>query len=335
MSKRDHYEVLGVGKSASKDDIKKAYRKLASKHHPDKNPGDDKAKERFQEIQSAYDTLSDDQKKAHYDQFGHEGPQQHGRDPFSHFHQHFHQNFNQPEVGDTLLARTEITLQEAALGTKKEVCYARADKCNTCDGTGAKPGTDIDTCGTCNGSGIVSVRQGPMVMQMTCPHCQGQGKTIKDPCSDCHGQGVTRINETVEITIPAGIDHGQQLRVANKGSYGPGGYGHLVVQVIVKPHQTIERDGNTLRMTISIPFTTAILGGAEIVTPLIGDDISVRIPPGTQPGQVLRVAGKGIKTLQHKLEGDLMVTIRVTIPKDLTHDQKDLIQKYADLVSTK
>lgn len=325
-SKRDCYEVLGIERTASASEIKKAYRKLASKHHPDKG-GD---KEAFQEIQSAYDTLSDDQKKAHYDQFGHNGPQQHSHDPFSHFHQHFNQHFNQPEVGDNLLSRVEITLQDAATGTKTQVNYARADKCGSCDGTGAKAGTTVDVCGTCNGNGMVVIRQGSMTVQMPCPHCHGQGKTIKEPCPDCHGRGVVRTTETVEVTVPPGVEHGQQLRVHNKGSYGPGGYGSLIVQVLVKPHPTIERDGNTLRTTIEIPFTTAILGGEHIVSPLIGDDISVRIPAGTQPGQSLRVAGKGIKTLHHKLEGDLMILVKVKIPKDLTPKQKELIQRFSE-----
>lgn len=325
MSKKDHYEVLGIERSASADEIKKAYRKLASKHHPDKG-GD---KEAFQEIQSAYDTLSDDQKKAHYDQYGHNGPQHQGHDPFSHFH-NFHQHFNQPEVGDNLLTRVEITLQEAATGVKRQVEYARADKCGTCDGSGAKPGSTVDTCGTCGGQGMVTIRQGPMTMHVPCPHCQGQGKTIKEPCTDCHGRGVVRSQESIEITIPAGIDHGQQLRVHNKGSYGPGGYGSLMVQVLIKPHPTIERDGNTLRSTVEIPFTTAILGGEQVVTPLIGDDIKVRIPAGTQPGQILRVAGKGIKTLHHKLEGDLMITVKVTIPKEITPKQKEIIQQFLE-----
>lgn len=324
MSKRDCYEVLGIERSASADEIKKAYRKLASKHHPDKG-GD---KEAFQEIQSAYDTLSDDQKKAHYDQFGHDGPQQQGHDPFSHFH-NFHQHFNQPEVGDNLLSRVEITLAEAAAGLKKMVNYARADKCGKCEGTGAKPGTEVETCGTCQGHGVVSIRQGPMTMQMTCPHCHGQGKKIKEPCPDCQG-GLVRSMESIEVTIPAGIEHGQQLRVQNKGSYGPGGYGSLIVQVLIKPHPSITRDGNTLRGTIEIPFTTAILGGEHVVSPLIGDDINVRIPAGTQPGQVLRVAGKGIKTLNHPLEGDLMITVKVIIPKDITPKQKELIQQFSE-----
>jgi molecular chaperone DnaJ len=326
MSTRDYYEVLGVAKDADQATIKKAYKKLASKHHPDKG-GDTAA---FQEVQAAYDHLSDEQKRAHYDQFGHGAPQQQGHNPFHGFH-HFHDFQRREEpIGESLLTRVEISLVETATGLKRTINYARADKCDTCDGSGAKPGTKPITCSTCGGQGMVSARMGGMTVQMPCPNCHGQGEMIEEKCPDCSGHGLKRVDETVDVTIPAGTEHGQQLRVNSKGNFGRGGYGHLMVQVLIRPHPVFTREGNNLHATVEIPFTEAILGAQHLFTPLLGDDISVRIPAGTQPGQALRVAGKGIKTLNHPLEGDLFLTVKVTIPKDLTQKQKDLIRQFSE-----
>lgn len=324
MSKKDFYEVLGVSRDASSDEIKKAYRKLASKHHPDKG-GD---KETFQEVQAAYDTLSDENKRRDYDQFGHDGPQrrQHGGfNPFHHFHQQFEE---QSRVGDTLRTFADISLEEAASGKQHSVDYTIPDKCGTCDGSGAKPGTEPETCAHCGGAGHVFMKQGPMTMVVTCPHCQGQGKFIREKCPECHGHGMKASKKTINVTIPAGIVTGQALRVAGGGGWGPDGYGDLQVVVRVKDHPIFTREGNTLHTNITIPFTTAILGGHVEVPTLLGNSISLRIPKGTQPGVILRAAGKGVKTLHHKIEGDMMVKVIVSLPTELTSEQTELIKQF-------
>ena len=324
MSK-DYYEVLGVQRSASPDEIKKAYRKLASKHHPDK--GGDTAT--FQAVQKAYDTLSDEQKRAHYDQYGEDQPQQRGHDPFSHF-RNFHQHFQEQEqVGQTMATTIEMTLEEAATGLKKTIDYTIPDQCDTCHGTGAKEGTTPEVCQHCGGHGQVMMRQGPMTMVTTCPHCQGTGEHIAEKCTSCHGHKMTAVKKTVEVTIPSGIENGQQLRVAGGGGWGPDGYGDLMVIVRIKQHDRFTREGNTLYTDVSIPVTTAILGGEINITTLQGTDISLRIPAGTQPNTTLRAAGKGIKTLHRKIEGDMLVKVVVNIPKDLNVEQKELIKQFA------
>lgn len=330
-NKRDYYEVLGVKRDASADEIKKAYRKLASKHHPDKG-GDTTA---FQEIQGAYDVLSDEQKRQQYDQFGHSFNQQgggHYHDPFAHMREHFRQHFEQQrEVGPDLQSLVDVTLEEVAEGTTKTVTYRRPEKCATCDGTGAKPGTDIKICQHCGGVGHVMMRQGPMQMMMTCPHCRGAGKVIEEHCPDCHGQGMFAQTKTLEVKIPAGVEHGQNIRLNNQGGYGPDGYGNLFVRVHVKPHSVFTREGNTLWMDLTIPFEQAILGGGSIIKPLTGNELSIKIPAGTQPETVMRVANRGITTIQRKYPGDLLVRVKVTIPTTLTEAQEAAIKQYVDL----
>lgn len=324
MSKKDFYEVLGVSRDASSDEIKKAYRKLASKHHPDKG-GD---KETFQEVQAAYDTLSDENKRRDYDQFGHDGPQRRhhgGFNPFHHFHQHFEE---QSQVGDSLRTFVDITLEEAASGKTHQVDYTIPDKCDTCDGSGAKPGTQPKKCPHCNGQGQVFMKQGPMTMIVTCPHCQGMGEFVEEKCPACHGHGMQAKQKSISINIPAGIMTGQALRAEGGGGWGKDGYGDLQVVVRVKDHDKFAREGNTLHTTVTIPFTTAILGGHVEVPTLLGNPISMRIPKGLQPGTTLRAAGKGIKTLHHRIEGDMMVKVVVQIPTDLTTEQTELIKQF-------
>lgn len=336
MSK-DYYEVLGIKRDASQDEIKKAYRKLASRTHPDKG-GDTAA---FQEIQKAYDVLSDDQKKAHYDQYGDQpqggfgsgyaDPGYRGHDPFSRFHHHFSHHFQErhEQTGQTMATHVDITLEDVASGVKKTIDYTIPDQCDTCHGTGAKVGTTPEVCQHCGGHGQVMMRQGPMTMVTTCPHCQGAGEIIKEKCPSCFGHKMKALKKSVEVTIPAGIEQGQQLRIAAGGGWGPDGYGDLMIVVRIKHHTRFTREGNTLYTDVSIPVTTAILGGEITITTLQGTDISLRIPAGTQPNTTLRAAGKGIKTLQRKIEGDMLVKVIVDVPKDLSSEQKELIKQFA------
>jgi molecular chaperone DnaJ len=327
MSKRDLYKVLGVAKTATQDEIKKAYKKLASKHHPDKEGGDTAA---FQEISAANDILSDPTKREMYDIGGHDaanGHHQHGGG----WNQTFHQHFNQPPAGENVVTVADITLEEAATGVKKVVTYRRVELCDPCNGEGAKPGTEIITCTTCGGKGQQTVRQGPYVMSMGCQSCGGKGKKPAEVCPSCNGAGARYGQGTVEVSLPPGVDTGQQLRVVGKGGYGPGGFGNLYVNIRIQPHATITRDGRHLYTTANVPFTTAILGGSINVATLLGPDVSMKIPPLTQPGVTMRVAGKGIKTVQNTTEGDFMVKVNVVMPTTITDEQKATIEKFVEL----
>jgi molecular chaperone DnaJ len=328
---QDYYEILGVKRNASADEIKKAYRKLASKNHPDKG-GDTAA---FQAIQRAYDVLSDDDKRHQYDRLGPDfdqrgagGPGPNGFNPFEAMRQHFSQHFREP-TGENVHVYVDITLEEAARGVKKTVTYYRADNCDVCDGTGAKPGSKVTQCAHCGGAGQVMMKQGPFTVAVPCPACHGEGEHIEEECEACRGFGMVRKQHSVEIDIPAGVDVGQQVRVNGRGGYGPGGYGGLFVEIRIKPHATLTRDGNNLRTTVEVPFTTAILGGSATVKTLLDGDLSVKIPAGTQPETVLRVAGKGIKTVYNKNNGDLLITVKVKIPTNIDGELRTLIEKYA------
>jgi len=328
---KDYYELLGVPRNASQDDIKKAYRKLASTKHPDKGG----STEEFQELQRAYEVLSDEGKRQQYNQFGAEFDQRGGGggggfNPFdAAFRHHFHQH--QEPTGENMHSFVEVTLEEVATGVKKTVTYYRADICDTCDGSGAKPGTKIHKCPHCGGVGHVQIRQGPFTMMAPCPACHGAGEKIDEPCTDCRGHGMIRKQNSVEIDIPSGIEAGQQIRVNGAGGYGPGGYGALFVEIRIKAHDRFTREGNNLRLDVEIPFHTAILGGTGKVKPLHGDDITVKIPAGTQPETVLRVAGKGIKTLHNKNNGDILIRVKVKIPANIDGEFRTLIEKYAAL----
>ena len=329
MSKRDLYEVLGVAKTATQDEIKTAYKKLASRLHPDKNPDDPTATAKFQELSTAYDTLSDANKRQMYDIGGHDAANGHqGGGGWGHT---FHQHFNQPAPGENVISVVDISLEEAALGVKKSVKYNRVEQCTTCEGNGAKPGTPIIACKSCNGQGQRNVRQGPYIMTMMCPDCRGEGKRPETVCVDCHGAGAANKPHAVEVALPAGVDNGQQLRVTGQGGYGPGGSGHLYVNIRILPHATITRDGRHLYTTVDVPFTTAILGGSINVAPLIGPEVSMKVPPLTQPGVTMRMAGKGIKSIQSPTEGDFMVKINVVMPTSITNDQKAAIEKFVEL----
>ena len=336
--KRDYYEVLGVEKGASEDEIKKAYRKLAKANHPDLHPGDKECEERFKEINEAYEVLSDPDKRAKYDQFGHAafdpsagGPGGAGFGGFGGQTQR-----SGPRRGENLRVRLNITFEEAAFGCEKEINVGRVEQCPDCKGTGCAPGTTPEVCPDCKGTGSVRTTQRtPFGMVQTsgaCKKCGGRGKIIHQPCPRCGGRGAVRKNQTIKIKIPAGIDDGQTLNLRGKGNAGLDGgpAGDLLITVFVKPHPFFERDGNSVLMEMPVTFAQAALG-AEIEVPTIDGRVKLTIPEGTQPGSVFRLRGKGIPYLQSKGgRGDQFVTITVTVPKNMTAEQKERLHAYAE-----
>jgi molecular chaperone DnaJ len=348
MSKRDFYEVLGLSKGASEDEIKKAYRKLAMKYHPDRNQGD-KAKDaeaQFKEVKEAYEMLSDAEKRAAYDQYGHAGvdPNMRGGpgggfagagfgeafgDIFGDiFGQQRRGGGRQVYRGNDLSYAMEITLEEAANGKDAQLKIPGWDECETCDGTGAKPGTSAKTCSTCHGSGQVQMRQGFFSVQQTCPHCRGTGKIIPDPCTSCHGQGKIKKQKTLEVKIPAGIDDGMRIRSTGNGEPGTNGGppGDLFIEIRIKKHDIFERDGDDLHCSVPISFTTAALGG-EIRVPTLGGEAAIDIPEGTQNDKQFRLRGKGVKGVRSSFPGDLYCHITVETPVKLTEHQRKLLKE--------
>ncbi|MEY2772515.1 MAG: Chaperone protein DnaJ [Pseudomonadota bacterium] len=349
-TKRDFYEVLGVPKNASDDDIKKAYRKLAMKYHPDRNQGDQTAEARFKEVKEAYEMLSDAQKRAAYDQYGHagvdpnmRGPGGGGAEGFGGFGEAFGDIFGdifgggrqrggrQVFRGGDLSYAMEITLEEAARGKDAQLRIPSWEECDTCHGSGAKPGTSAKTCSTCNGSGSVQMRQGFFSVQQTCPHCRGTGKIIPDPCTSCHGQGKVKKQKTLEVKIPAGIDDGMRIRSAGNGEPGTNGGppGDLYIEIRLKKHDIFERDGDDLHCAVPISFTKAALGG-EIDVPTLDGKAAIDIPEGTQNGKQFRLRGKGIKGVRSGFPGDLYCHITVETPIKLTEHQKKLLREFED-----
>jgi molecular chaperone DnaJ len=353
MAKRDYYEVLGVPKNATDDDIKKAYRKLAMKFHPDRNQGDDakKAEEKFKEAKEAYEMLSDAQKRAAYDQFGHAGVDPSagmgrgaGPEGFGGFAEAFGDIFGdifggggaggrrgsgqQVFRGNDLSYAMEITLEEAALGKDSQIRIPTWDTCETCRGTGAKPGTSPKTCSTCNGAGSVHMRQGFFSIQQTCPACQGAGKVIPDPCMSCNGAGRIKRQKTLEVKIPAGINEGMRIRSTGNGEPGTNGGppGDLYIEIRIKPHEIFERDGDDLHCKVPVSMTTAALGGA-IEVPSLGTKAEIELPEGTQNGKTFRLRGKGIKGLRSSYPGDLYIHITVETPVKLTDAQRKLMRE--------
>ncbi|OSI09650.1 molecular chaperone DnaJ [Neisseria zoodegmatis] len=349
MSSKDFYETLGVARSASDDEIKKAYRKLAMKYHPDRNPGNAEAEEKFKEIQKAYDILSDKQKRSAYDQYGHAGVDPNmggggfgggfggfgGAQGFD-FGDIFSQMFGgtaggrQPNYqGADLQYAVEITLEEAAKGIKKRITIPTYEECDVCHGSGAKPGTSATTCSTCHGTGTIHVRQAIFQMQQTCPTCHGTGKEIKDPCVKCRGEGRVKTTKTVEVNIPAGIDDGQRIRLSGEGEPGMHGApsGDLYVVVHVKEHKTFERNGLDLHCEMPISFAIAALGG-EVEVPTLDGKVKLSIPKETQTGRRMRVKGKGIKSLRSSAVGDLYCHVVVETPVNLTDRQKELLEEF-------
>jgi molecular chaperone DnaJ len=348
MAKRDYYEVLGVPKNASEDDIKKAYRKLAMKFHPDRNQGDGakQAEEKFKEAKEAYEMLSDGQKRAAYDQYGHAGvdPSM-GRGPgaegFGGFAEAFGDIFGdifggggrrgggqQVYRGSDLSYAMEITLEEAAAGKDSQIRIPSWDTCDTCHGTGAKPGTSPKTCSTCNGAGAVHMRQGFFSIQQTCPHCQGNGKVIPDPCITCNGAGKIKRQKTLEVKIPAGINEGMRIRSAGNGEPGTNGGppGDLYIEIRIKKHDIFEREGDDLHCSVPVGMTTAALGGA-IEVPTLGAKAEINLPEGTQHGKTFRLRGKGVKGIRSSYPGDLYIHIAVETPIKLTDSQRRLLKE--------
>ena len=347
MSKRDFYEILGVNRDASDDEIKKAYRKLAMKYHPDRNPDNPKAEEHFKEAKEAYEILSDSQKRAAYDQFGHAGvdPQAGmgggfgGGGGFSDaFGGIFDEIFggrggggggrSNIYRGADLRYNLEISLEQAAHGTETKIRIPTMEECEVCHGSGAKPGTQPKTCPTCNGSGQVRLQQGFFSIQQTCPKCHGTGKFVADPCKNCSGAGRVKQHKTLSVKIPAGVDEGDRIRLSGEGEHGVNGGppGDLYVQIHLKQHAVFTRDHNDLHCEMPISFTTAALGG-DIEIPTLDGAASIKIPAETQSGRVFRLRGKGIKGVRSHTHGDLMCHVVVETPVSLTDRQKELLRE--------
>ena len=365
-TKRDYYEVLGVPKDADEAALKKAYRVLAKKYHPDANPGDKEAEAKFKEASEAYSVLSDPEKRRKYDQFGHAafdpsagGPGGAGFGGFGGFGDIFGGGFGDifgdifgggfgggqtqrsgPRRGENLRVRLNITFEEAAFGCEKEINVGRVEQCPDCKGTGCAPGTTPEVCPDCKGTGSVRTTQrtpfGVVQTSGACKKCGGRGKIIHQPCPRCGGRGAVRKNQTIKVKIPAGIDDGQALNLRGKGNAGLDGgpAGDLLITVFVKPHPLFERDGNSVLMEMPVSFAQAALG-AEIEVPTIDGRVKLTIPEGTQPGSVFRLRGKGIPYLQSKGggRGDQFVTITVTVPKNMTAEQKERLRAYAEAMN--
>ena len=355
MSNKDFYEILGVARSASEDEIKKAYRKLAMKYHPDRNPDNKEAEEKFKEAQKAYDILSDKEKRAAYDQYGHAGVDPNmgaggfggfgggfgGAQGFD-FGDIFSQMFGgggggarqQSYQGADLQYSIEITLEEAAAGLKKRITIPSYEDCDVCHGSGAKAGSEPVTCHTCHGSGTVHIRQAIFQVQQTCPTCQGSGVEIKDPCVKCKGHGKVRSSRTLEVNVPAGVDTGSRIRLSGEGEAGTHGApsGDLYVFIEVKEHNIFQRDGMDLHCEVPIGFTTAALGG-DVEVPTIDGRVKLKIAPETQYGRKMRIKGKGIKSLRSSSVGDLYCHIVVETPVNLTERQKELLEEF-ETIST-
>ncbi len=369
--KRDFYEVLGVGRNASDDEIKKSYRKLAKKYHPDLNPGNKDTEAKFKEVNEAYEVLSDKSKKANYDKFGHAGVDPSyssgrggsysysGSNPFGQdfdlgdiFNSFFggfegfggrasgRYSQNSPKRGSDTETVINISFEEAAKGCTKEITYQRTDVCSECKGTGAKSGTSPKTCPTCGGAGQVTVSQktpfGIMQTTRTCDRCKGTGKVITDPCRVCRGQGRIRSSKTVEINIPAGVDNEQVLNVKGHGNAGTNGgsFGDLHVYVNVNHHPIFKRKGNDIICEIPLTFTQAALG-ADVIVPTLDGRVEYHVHEGTQPGDVFRLKGKGIPYIHGRGRGDQFVKVNVEIPRGLSYEQKEALQKFDAITGEK
>ena len=361
-NKRDFYEVLGVQKGASDDEIKKAYRKMAKQYHPDLHPGDAEAEAKFKEVNEAYEILSDADKKARYDQYGHAGV-----DPnfgaggfgggfndfdlgdifgsifgggFGGFGGGGRSNRNAPRQGERIVESVNITFEEAAFGCSKEVSVSRIEHCDECGGSGCADGTTPEVCSQCGGSGTVLRQQrtafGVMQTSAECPNCRGKGKIIHQPCQRCKGQGLIRRNKKVTVDIPAGIDNGQSINLRGQGHAGLNGgpSGDLYISVNVMPHEHFQREGTSVYYEMPITFVQAALG-AEVEVPTLDGKVKYNIPEGTQTGSVFRLRGKGIPYLRSSGRGDQYVTVNVTVPKGLNSEQKELLRQFAEISGEK
>lgn len=359
--KRDYYEVLGVSKGASDDEIKKAFRQSAKKYHPDLHPGDKECEEKFKEVNEAYEVLSDSEKRARYDQFGHAGVDPNfgagGGSPFGQdmdigdiFNSFFggfggfggrrNSNPNAPRRGADVEANLFIEFEEAAKGCKKTVTYQNIETCSDCHGTGADKGSTPKTCSACGGSGRVTINQrtpfGVVQTQRTCDACKGKGKIVEKPCRKCNGNGRVRVRKNVEVTVPAGISDTQILNVGGRGNNGINGgpSGDLHVYVNVRPHPVFERKGNDVWCDMPITFAQAALG-AEIVVPTLDGKVSYTVHEGTQPGDIFKLKGKGIQNINGRGKGDQYVRVSIEVPKNLSKEQKELIKKLDETATDK
>ena len=346
--KRDYYETLGVHRGASEEEIKKAYRKLALRYHPDRNPGDKQAEEKFKELSEAYQVLTEPEKRVQYDQYGHAafgdgGPFRGGFDFTSGFEDIFGDIFGEffgagtsrrrgRTRGEDLRYNLEIAFEEAAFGTEKKVKIPRHGACDACHGSGCKPGTSPRTCPTCRGRGQVSFQQGFFAVSRTCNQCRGQGSIISDPCGSCGGTGRVRKLHTLSVKIPPGVDNGSRLKLRNEGEGGIAGgpAGDLYVVIQVQPHPLFVRDRLDIICEVPISFVQAVMG-AEIDVPTLEGKVKMKIPPGTQSGKAFRLKGRGIRHIQGYQQGDQLVRVAVETPTHLTARQKDLLKEFAVL----
>ena len=346
MAKRDYYEILGVERGADEAEIKKAYRRVAMKHHPDRNAGDTESEEKFKEANEAYEVLSDPQKRATYDQFGHAGVEGQGQGGFgggggANFSDIFGDVFGDifgaaagrgrsgPQRGADLRYNLEIDLEDAVQGSTVKIRVPTLENCEECNGSGARKGSTPVSCTTCGGAGQIRMQQGFFSVQQTCPNCRGKGKMIKDPCGSCHGRGRVEKQKTLSVKIPPGVDTGDRIRLAGEGEAGPdgGGAGDLYVQVAVRPHNIFQRDGKHLYTEVPISFTDAALGG-ELEVPTLEGRVKLRVPPETQTGKLFRLRGKGVKPVRGGTVGDLLCRVVVETPVNLTKKQKDLLTEF-------
>ena len=363
MAKRDYYEILGVARGADADEIKKAYRKLAVKYHPDKNPGDKEAEEKFKELGEAYEALSDPQKRAAYDQYGHNAFDPRARasrggggggfhDPFDIFREVFGGGggggsiFDEffggradptgPQRGDDLRYDLEISLEEAARGCEREISVNKSERCDACHGSGSEEGSKVKTCTTCGGRGQVLTSRGIFSIAQTCPSCQGAGRVIEKPCRTCRGAGVREKAAKIKLNIPSGVDSGVRLRSVGNGDAGVRGGppGDLYVVLRVKPHEIFHREGDDLVCEVPVGLTQATLG-SEIEVPTLEGRATVKIPAGTQPGTIFRLKGRGMKNLQGYGNGDLHVRVNVEIPTKLSTEQRKKLEEFAALCNGK
>ncbi len=359
--KKDYYEILGVAKGADATEIKKAYRSMALKFHPDRVPEAEKkeAEERFKEISEAYGVLSDPQKRQMYDQYGHSGIDQRYTSEDIFKGADFSSIFGESGLGDILGSlfgesmmgggggrstrarrgrdiqyEVEITLEEAYSGIKKKIKVPRHEHCTTCNGSGAKPGSKAKTCTTCKGQGQVVMSNGFFRMAQTCSDCGGQGKIITEFCPQCHGQGVVKVTRNIDVNIPAGVDNDTRLRVKGEGEVGAAGPGDLYLYILVRRHSLYERNGNDLHFELPVSFVVAALGG-ELSVPTLSGNVAMKIPAGTQSGRTFRLKGKGMPDLHGSGQGEQYVKVMISVPEHLTGEQRKLLEEFAKLTGEK
>ena len=349
MSKQDFYDVLGVSKEVDSNSLKSAYRRLAMKYHPDRNPGDSEAEKKFKEISEAYEVLSNPEKKAAYDQYGHDaftGPGGgqggfsegfgSGFGSFSDIFEDFfgdatgQRNNERLKMGEDLKYEMSITLRDAYLGVKKEISYDTLVSCTSCSGTGSENKDGIGSCGSCRGSGRIRASQGFFTVERTCPACGGSGQVITDPCRECNGEGRQRKNKNIEVSIPAGVEEGSRIRLAGEGTAGQNGAedGDLYIFISIVSHELFDRDGTNIFCNVPISIYEASLGGSVEVPTVSGGRAKVKIPAGTQSGDQLRLSGKGMPALRSVSFGDMIITLNVEIPKNLSQKQKELLKEF-------